>query len=1130
MTKNAKTFNQTITLSPDGKRYARWNIGKYIAPTLTVSGWGQTANGAIDPSGPITGPTPLAIFCHAIGTESSNSSLEPFREDGYHFDFGYGNVYSAGTWTHSGKPKGQQIGGPVAAHVYETPGTYILSLRVKDPTGNSFDLKTKIVAIDANNYWTSDGKTSILLANASTSVWPTWANNTRYLLEAGKDYRRLGAISMESVSNVCIQNYGVDGKIGSFGSFSGGTGYTNGTYTNVYLWRGTGTGAKADITVSGTAVTAVSISNPGKGYVVGDSLIVYEGTGGELGSSGSGFSVNVATIINETDTKPIVDSILIDSNGGSTSPKQTKRIVINKLDANSAASNSALYGRISSDISAEDVLFYKIDALYTKFGTLVTDRFVAKGGIWPRPRRNFLYECKLDAKKPIGGVAGSADYSCYAQNTYEFASLGSTFANSEFHCMRIAGTQYAFIAHNHLYQPGTNVVSVLTIRTNGIGNLTPTVFDYVDGITDSSSPATRYVVAADNKLGNTTDTNKGTWQLTIGAQNETDNASLEYVITERSYHVDVPLYDQSVFSIMRGCRQITVRDAIYQNANFTVGVSASPGWGAAPKSWTLGPYYSNQFIAGEIDNANTFSTPTAILPPRPIANVEASLIARGWGKQTSAGGSIVGPAPLVVFFDAVGTRSANANTNTFRDFGYHFDFGYDSANAAIIGNWTFSGKPKANQIGGPMAAHMYEIPGTYRASVRAQNPQGEYQDKYVTIVVQDANTIYSETKTILVSNNASTDAAYPSAAVWNVTASGAVTFQSDRRYLFKAGQDFRAYTHSLTSNVSRFQIGSFGSGEKPLIKVGNNGFGYDPTDKPLTAGIVQKANLSDMSINYAYDFHFNDCERHTTGSALFSTRTAQNQPNANNRLAINCGIWNSRYYANSSGVADGGVCTYFGKARYGTYIGNDPFWPGEHIYRSAEGYKCIIAHNRLNEPQNSTKNQMKIYGGSGGNLPQSYPTNAADDKKGVLEYPEDDNISIISYYPNSGFETRYYLIADNVVPACNNNWNISIQPQNDGQDERLRDIIVERVVYESNPGATNGSQKAVTMTGQNIVVRDLTIGTRLTTNHFGIGSQGNFVPFRFRGPYYIPAPHPDIGAANNVFASVTGILPNKAGT
>ncbi len=73
-------------------------------------------------------------------------------------------------------------------------------------------------------------------------------------------------------------------------TFAGGSGYTNGTYSNVALTGGTGARATADITVSGGAITAVNIVNQGGGYAVNDSL-----SANGLGS-GTGFAITVTAI------------------------------------------------------------------------------------------------------------------------------------------------------------------------------------------------------------------------------------------------------------------------------------------------------------------------------------------------------------------------------------------------------------------------------------------------------------------------------------------------------------------------------------------------------------------------------------------------------------------------------------------------------------------------------------------------------------------------------------------------------------------------------------------------------------------------------------------------------------------
>lgn len=74
------------------------------------------------------------------------------------------------------------------------------------------------------------------------------------------------------------------------GTITGGASYTNGAYNGVALTGGSGSGLTANITVSGNAVTAVTVISYGKLYQVGDTL---SAAAASIGGTGSGFSVPV---------------------------------------------------------------------------------------------------------------------------------------------------------------------------------------------------------------------------------------------------------------------------------------------------------------------------------------------------------------------------------------------------------------------------------------------------------------------------------------------------------------------------------------------------------------------------------------------------------------------------------------------------------------------------------------------------------------------------------------------------------------------------------------------------------------------------------------------------------------------
>ena len=102
----------------------------------------------------------------------------------------------------------------------------------------------------------------------------------------------------------------VQGQIATFGFITAGSSYTNGVYQNVPLsyattsgYNNAGANATADIVVSGGAVTSCSLRFGGNFYVVGDIL-----TCTSLGSTGTGFSIPVASVSNSVGTSWLGDN------------------------------------------------------------------------------------------------------------------------------------------------------------------------------------------------------------------------------------------------------------------------------------------------------------------------------------------------------------------------------------------------------------------------------------------------------------------------------------------------------------------------------------------------------------------------------------------------------------------------------------------------------------------------------------------------------------------------------------------------------------------------------------------------------------------------------------------------------
>jgi len=171
------------------------------------------------------------------------------------------------------------------------------SLAVVDSSGNYTYLLNKDVNYLREAY-----------PSASTSSLP------RYYALFGSQYGNINELSY-ILAPTPDQNYTVEmhyfyypptivqGQIATLGAITAGSLYTNGVYQNVALTGGSGSNATADIVIAGGVVTSVSLQFGGNFYVVGDVLSC-----SSLGSTGSGFSIPVASISNATGTSWLGDN------------------------------------------------------------------------------------------------------------------------------------------------------------------------------------------------------------------------------------------------------------------------------------------------------------------------------------------------------------------------------------------------------------------------------------------------------------------------------------------------------------------------------------------------------------------------------------------------------------------------------------------------------------------------------------------------------------------------------------------------------------------------------------------------------------------------------------------------------
>lgn len=162
---------------------------------------------------------------------------------------------------------------------------------------------------DSISKWMSD---AMIIPVASTGLFPFFTNMNLLHVDSMNDYLvTTGAM------------------IATLGTLTGGTLYTDGSYNQIALTGGTGTGATAYIVIVGGIVRSVIPQQQGSGYVAGDVLSATL-------PIGSGFSIHVASVT------------------GATKPYKVERVEKNRISAH-----------LSSAYEAPNQQF----AIYTQYAT-----------------------------------------------------------------------------------------------------------------------------------------------------------------------------------------------------------------------------------------------------------------------------------------------------------------------------------------------------------------------------------------------------------------------------------------------------------------------------------------------------------------------------------------------------------------------------------------------------------------------------------------------------------------------------------------------------------------------------------------------------------------------------------------
>jgi hypothetical protein len=139
---------------------------------------------------------------------------------------------------------------------------------------------------------------------------------------------------------------------------------------------------------------------------------------------------------------------------------------------------------------------------------------------------------------------------------------------------------------------------------------------------------------------------------------------------------------------------------------------------------------------------NAVERPAAPSPSVPVREALPCFVDQGTPAEAAlslqlAASRVSGVAPLGVFFDTAGTTSASTD-RPFLDLAYCWDFADPDS-----GSFTMTTGHARNQAKGPVAAHVFEKPGTYKVTVSARDRQGRVATRAIEIRVDDPNAVFA---------------------------------------------------------------------------------------------------------------------------------------------------------------------------------------------------------------------------------------------------------------------------------------------------------------------------------------------------------------------------------------------------
>lgn len=461
-----------------------------------------------------------------------------------------------------------------------------------------------------------------------------------------------------------------------------------------------------------------------------------------------------------------------------------------------------------------------------------------------------------------------------------------------------------------------------------------------------------------------------------------------------------------------------------------------------------------------------------------------------------------GVAPLYVHFSS-GLSDSGPGLKPFHELDYSWDFGDPSS-----GRWSSDGKAM-NSARGPVAAHVYEKPGTYTATLSIRDLDGHREQRAFTVKVDDPAVLFPGAATVCVTDLANRDFSDAPPDAKRVStdnlASIARYAQPGSRILLRRGCSWTVSGIDWPSNAGPVSIGAFGPGERP----DQYGF-YANAPRILVIG------GSFLDLNSKQDWRVADLWLVDRSRANFSIGgDYEMRNNLFLRLKIEgfgTGLgwshWNTKALMTIDSMAvvscdisdsDSNVL-YVGGERLALLGNRFRNARTSHVARVWQAYKGVISHNLFSGASldnSAGRHALKLHG----------PGSSSFDGVTELGTPVADT----GFLAN---RTRFCVVSDNVF-GTSGPWPVAIGPQDAASDERLSDIIFERNRLIADYGVESKTPVSVAL---HIWARYVTVRNNVFD---GTGSSRYYTGVRVEKRGSEPAP---VGVAlyNNSFFKADG--------